>query len=77
MRKYRGAAPELPRDVLAAARFGGEVIMVRDKFLRVPVMPNGADPYTRQVASTATRGRAGNVAIVTAAVPGIGGGRGL
>jgi hypothetical protein len=51
--------------------------MVRDKFLRVPVMPNGADPYTRQVASTATRGRAGNVAIVTAAVPGIGGGRGL
>jgi len=55
-RKYRGAAPELPRDVLAAARIGGEVIMVRDKFLRVPVMPNGADLYTRQVASTARRG---------------------
>ena len=30
--------------------------MVRDKFLRVPVMPNGADLYTRQVASTARRG---------------------
>jgi hypothetical protein len=56
VREYRGTAPELPRSVLAGARFGGEVIFVRDKFLRVPVMPNGADLYTRQVTSTALRG---------------------
>jgi hypothetical protein len=56
VREYRGSAPELPPQVLAAARFGGEVIFVRDKFLRVPVMPNGAELYTRQVTSTALRG---------------------
>jgi hypothetical protein len=56
VREYRGKAPELPQEVLAAARFGGEVIFVRDKFLRVPVMPNGAELYTRQVTSTALRG---------------------
>ncbi len=56
VKEYRGTAQELPQSVLAAARFGGEVIFVRDKFLRVPVMPNGADLYTRQVTSTALRG---------------------
>lgn len=53
---YRGHAPELPSEVLAAARFGGEVIHARGKFLRVPVLPNGADLYTRQVTYTALRG---------------------
>ncbi len=56
VREYRGSAPPLPPQVVAAARFGGEVITVRGKFLRVPVMPNGADLYTRQVTSTALRG---------------------
>lgn len=56
VREYRGSAPALPPQVLSAARFGGEVITVRGKFLRVPVMPNGADLYTRQVTSTAMRG---------------------
>jgi hypothetical protein len=55
-REYRGSAPELPSEVLAAARFGGEVIHSRGKFLRVPIMPNGADLYTRQVTYTALRG---------------------
>jgi hypothetical protein len=55
-REYRGYAPELPKQVLAAARFGGEVIHSRGKFLRVPIMPNGADLYTRQVTDTAMRG---------------------
>jgi hypothetical protein len=55
-RQYRGGAPELPSEVLAAARFGGEVIQARGKFLRVPIMPNGADLYTRQVTYTALRG---------------------
>ena len=56
VREYRGSAPELPEEVLAAARFGGEVIHARGKFLRVPIMPNGADLYTRQVTYTALRG---------------------
>lgn len=56
VRKYRGSAPELPSEVLAAASFGGEVISARGKFLRVPIMPNGADLYTRQVTYTALRG---------------------
>jgi hypothetical protein len=56
VREYRGSAPELPQEVLTAAPFGGEVIFVRGKFLRVPVMPNGAELYTRQVTSTALRG---------------------
>ena len=56
VREYRGDAPELPPGVLAAARFGGEVIFARGKFLRVPVVPNGAELYTRQITDTAFRG---------------------
>lgn len=56
VREYRGNAPELPNQVLSAARFGGEVIHARGKFLRVPVLPHGADLYTRQVTYTALRG---------------------
>lgn len=55
-RQYRGSAPELPAEVLSAARFGGEVIQARDKFLRVPILPNGAELYTRQVTTAAMRG---------------------
>ena len=54
--KYRGEAPALPPEVLAASRFGGDVVHARGKFLRVPIMPNGADLYTRQVTHTALRG---------------------
>ena len=56
VRGYRGEAPELPPGVTAAARFGGEVIFARGKFLRVPIMPNGAELYTRQITDTAFRG---------------------
>jgi hypothetical protein len=56
VRQYRGEAPLLPEAVLAAARFGGEKIFARGKFLRVPIMPNGADLYTRQVTQAALRG---------------------
>jgi hypothetical protein len=55
-REYRGEAPLLPEAVLAAARFGGETIFARGKFLRVPIMPNGAELYTRQVTEVAMRG---------------------
>jgi len=54
--QYRGRTIELPQAVLSAARFGGEVIIARGKFLRVPILPNGADLYTRQITMTALRG---------------------
>lgn len=56
VRHYRGAAPELPQQVLAAARFGGDVIHAGGKFLRIPIMPNGADLYTRQLTHAAMHG---------------------
>jgi hypothetical protein len=56
VREYRGSAPVLPAEVISAARFGGEVIHVRGKFLRVPILPHGADLYTRQVTRMALRG---------------------
>lgn len=52
----KGLAVVPPRQVFVAARFGGEVISARGKFLRVPILPNGADLYTRQVTVTALRG---------------------
>jgi len=56
VRGYRGDAPELPKPVLATARFGGNVIFARGLFLRIPILPNGADLYTRQLTGTAVRG---------------------
>jgi hypothetical protein len=56
VRQYRGSAPELPPAVISAARFGGDVLFVRGKFLRIPIVPNGADLYTRQVTHVALRG---------------------
>ena len=53
---YRGDAPHLPKPVPEAACFGGEAIFARGKFLRVPILPNGADLYTRQVTHAALRG---------------------
>lgn len=55
-RQYRGTAPQLPAEVLAAARFGADVVYVGGRFLRVPVLPNAAELYTRQVANVALRG---------------------
>ena len=53
---YRGTAPELPREVLRAAQFGGESVYVGGRFIRIPVLPNGARLYTRQVTHAALRG---------------------
>ena len=40
----------------AAARFGGNQIRARARFLRVPVLPYGAALYTYQVTQAAARG---------------------
>jgi acetolactate synthase regulatory subunit len=54
--QYRGRALKLPAPVLQAARFGGEKLYVLRRFLRIPIMPEGAELYTKQVADTALRG---------------------
>lgn len=55
-RKYRGDAPPLPPEVEQAAAFDGDVLSVRNCFIRVPIMPYGARLYTRQVTETARKG---------------------
>jgi hypothetical protein len=54
--RYRGYGLNLPKDVVEAAPFGGEKIFVRARFIRVPIMPQGAKLYTRQVTRTALHG---------------------
>jgi len=56
VKQYRGVGFALPDEVLAAAPFGGEKVFIKGRFLRVPIMPQGADLYTRQVTSAAFRG---------------------
>jgi hypothetical protein len=47
---------KLPSEVMHTAPFGGEKVYVRGKFIRVPIMPQGATLYTEQVTRTAMRG---------------------
>ena len=56
VKTYRGSAPQLPQEVLRAAQFGGETVYVGGRFIRIPVVPNGAKLYTRQVTNAALRG---------------------
>ncbi len=56
MKRYRGTPVQLPLQVIKAARFGGEQIKPRARFLRVPVVPQGASLYTHQLTRTAWRG---------------------
>jgi hypothetical protein len=56
VQRYRGIPLALPEFVLSAARFGGNEIKPRARFLRVPVMPHGAALYTHQVTQAAIRG---------------------
>ncbi|HLH06462.1 MAG TPA: hypothetical protein VKW78_04440 [Terriglobales bacterium] len=54
--QYRGLGLALPIEVKDAALFGGEKVSAEKLFLRVPVLPQGASLYTRQVTTTALRG---------------------
>jgi len=54
--QYRGIELPLPKRVAGAAMFGAERISVRTKFLRVPMMPEGAKLYTREVKTMALKG---------------------
>jgi hypothetical protein len=54
--RYRGYGLNLPKDVVEAAPFGGEKIYVRARYIRVPIVPQGAKLYTKQVTRTALDG---------------------
>ncbi|HKU22234.1 MAG TPA: nucleotidyltransferase family protein [Terriglobales bacterium] len=56
VKSYRAQGVDLPREVLAAAKFGGDKITVRSRFLRFPLMPEGAELYKLQMGQTARRG---------------------
>ena len=56
VKRYRGSSPALPPDIEHAAIFSGDVLTVKNCFIRVPIMPYGAQLYTRQVTKTALRG---------------------
>ena len=56
VKRYRGIPLALPDFVLAAARFGGNEIKPRARFLRVPMLPHGAALYTYQVTHAAFSG---------------------
>jgi len=57
--QYRGVGLPLPAQIKSAALFGGEKVSAQKLFLRVPIVPQGAALYTRQVTSTALRGDVG------------------
>lgn len=46
---YRGADLELPRLVRQDARFGGELVYFSRDYLRVPILPQSAGLYRRQL----------------------------
>jgi hypothetical protein len=54
--QYRGTPLHLPNMVMDAAKFGGEKLFVMRRFLRVPLMPEGARLFTNQIAATAAAG---------------------
>ncbi len=54
--RYRGRGISLPTEVMHTAPFGGEKVYVRGRFIRVPIMPQGATLYTEQVTRAALRG---------------------
>ena len=54
--RYRGKRLALPESVLRAARFGGAKISLSRGFLRVPILPEGAELYTKEIAAAARRG---------------------
>jgi hypothetical protein len=55
VKQYRGGAVVLPQFVLSSARFGGDSIYYRRKFLRVPIMPESVRLYGQQLASLLRR----------------------
>jgi hypothetical protein len=58
LREYQGTGLDLPKEVLAAARFGADKMIARSKYLWVPILPQGCALFARQFAQLV---RSGNV----------------
>jgi hypothetical protein len=56
LREYRGTGLNLPKEVLAATRFGADKMFARGKFLCIPVLPQGFALYVNQFAQLARHG---------------------
>jgi hypothetical protein len=56
VQQYCGHGLELPSELLNAAQFGGERLFVLRRFLRVPIVPEGARLYAKQLKATVLRG---------------------
>ncbi len=50
VKTYRGSGVDLPQFVLDTARFGGAAIYFQKDFLRIPILPQSAGLYGRQLA---------------------------
>lgn len=57
--EYRGTGLVLPANVVANAVCDGKVVEPKNRFLRVPIMPQGASLYTKQVKEAAFHGHVG------------------
>lgn len=60
VKRYRGTGLELPDFVRAAATFGGDQVYFARGFLRVPIMPQSASLYGRQLADVLGKGELHN-----------------
>ncbi|PSH03292.1 MAG: hypothetical protein CXZ00_12875 [Acidobacteria bacterium] len=56
VQQYRGTPVVLPSQVLADALLGGEKVYFKARFIRVPIVPQGAQLYFAQIAAAALRG---------------------
>ncbi|HLY42707.1 MAG TPA: hypothetical protein VKR52_15940 [Terracidiphilus sp.] len=60
VKRYRGTGLDLPTFVRSSARFGGDQIYFARDFLRVPIMPQSARLYGRQLADVLGKGELHN-----------------
>lgn len=55
VQQYRGTPLRLPAEVRSAAVFGGDKLVVRNRFLRLPIVPQSAQLYSLQMVTTAAK----------------------
>ncbi len=55
VKEYRGTPVQLPTEVKSQAVFGGNKLAVRNRFLRLPIVPQSAQLYGLQMVTTAAK----------------------
>jgi len=56
VRKYRGAGLQLPNGVMDASQFGEEKMIIRSKYLWVPILPQSVSLFAKQYAQLVRNG---------------------